>query len=100
MTDATAPRRRPAVRVGILSHGTSQFDSRAHRVARSLAAAGDTVTLYSRHRPGLALEETVDGYRVVRIAVSQRSLRRAAEEAGEKLVHDRDTWMGGAPLRR
>src|SRR5262245_58055623 len=40
-------RRRPAVRVGILSHGTSQFDSRAHRIARSLAAAGDTVTLYS-----------------------------------------------------
>jgi len=70
--------------VGILSHGTSQFDSRAHRVARSLAAAGDTVTLYSRHRPGLPLEETVDGYRLVRIAVSERSLRRAAEAAGDE----------------
>jgi glycosyltransferase involved in cell wall biosynthesis len=81
MTDAAASKRRPAVRVGILSHGTSQFDSRAHRVARSLAAAGDTVTLYSRHRPGLPLEEMVDGYRVVRIAVSQRSLE-ATKEAG------------------
>lgn len=83
MTDATVPRRRPAARVGILSHGTSQFDSRAHRVARSLAAAGDTVTLYSRHRPGLPLEEPVDGYRVVRIALSEHSLRVAAEEAGD-----------------
>jgi glycosyltransferase involved in cell wall biosynthesis len=83
MTDATGPRARPHVRVGILSHGTSQYDSRAHRVARSLAATGDTVTLYSRHRPGLPLEETVDGYRVVRIAVSQRSLRKAAREAGD-----------------
>jgi glycosyltransferase involved in cell wall biosynthesis len=84
MTDATGPGRRPSVRVGILSHGTSQFDSRAHRVARSLAAAGDTVTLYSRHRPGLPLEEMVDGYRLVRIAVSERSLRRAAEAAGDE----------------
>jgi hypothetical protein len=83
MTDATALRRRPAVRVGILSHGTSEFDSRAHRVARSLAAAGDTVTLYSRHRAGLPLEEQVDGYRVVRIAISQRSLRRAVTDAGD-----------------
>jgi len=80
MTDA-APPRRPPVRVGILSHGTSEFDSRAHRVARSLAAAGDTVTLYSRHRPGLPLEETLDGYRVVRLPVSGRSLRIAADAA-------------------
>jgi glycosyltransferase involved in cell wall biosynthesis len=83
MTDATGPGRRPRVRVGILSHGTSQFDSRAHRVARSLAAAGDTVTLYSRYRPGLPLEEHLDGYRIVRIAVSERSLRRAVDEAGD-----------------
>jgi glycosyltransferase involved in cell wall biosynthesis len=53
-------------------------------VARSLAAAGDTVTLYSRHRPGLALEEHVDGYRIVRIAVSELSLRRAVDDAGDK----------------
>ena len=94
MTDATAETsapieasgpRRPAVRVGILSHGTSQFDSRAHRIARSLAAAGDTVTLYSRHRPGLPIEETLDGYRIVRIAVSQRSLREAIAELGDDI---------------
>ncbi len=80
MTDATASPGRRAVRVGILSHGTSQFDSRAHRVARTLAAAGDTVTVYSRHLPGLPMEEEVDGYRVVRIAVSRYSLRQAAAE--------------------
>lgn len=82
MTHTPAQRRRPAVRVGILSNGTSQFDSRAHRVARSLAAAGDTVTLYSRHRPGLAFEEVLDGYRLVRVPVSDGSLRQAAEAAG------------------
>ncbi|MET0773488.1 MAG: glycosyltransferase [Candidatus Limnocylindrales bacterium] len=83
MTDTPAHRRRPAVRVGILSNGTSQFDSRAHRVARTLAAAGDTVTLYSRHRPGLAFEEQLDGYRLVRVPVSDGSLRQAAEDAGD-----------------
>lgn len=82
---ASSTRRRPAVRVGILSHGTSQFDSRAQRIARSLAAAGDTVTLYSRHRPGLPIEESLDGYRIVRIAVSQRSLREAVAEVGEEI---------------
>ena len=94
MTEAPAPRRRAAARVGILSHGTSQFDSRAHRVARSLVAGGDTVTLYSRHRPGLPVEEMVDGYRVVRIDVNsvvmedtehknnQQTLILQAEQAG------------------
>ncbi|MEZ4597379.1 MAG: glycosyltransferase [Chloroflexota bacterium] len=61
---------RPAARVGILSPGTSEFDSRAHRIARSLVARGDTVTIYSRRRPGLPAEETVDGYRVVRMPLS------------------------------
>lgn len=61
---------RPAVRVGILSPGTSEFDSRAHRIARSLVARGDTVTIYSRRRPGLPAEESVDGYRVVRMPLS------------------------------
>ena len=61
---------RPPARVGILSPGTSEFDSRAHRVARSLVARGDTVTIYSRRRPGLPAEESVDGYRVVRMPLS------------------------------
>jgi glycosyltransferase involved in cell wall biosynthesis len=82
--------------VGILSHGTSQFDSRAHRVARTLAEAGDTVTLYSRHRPGLPLEETVDGYRVVRIAMSVRSLGIALDEAGD----DVPPWLARVAAAR
>lgn len=61
---------RAAARVGILSPGTSEFDSRAHRIARSLVARGDTVTIYSRQRPGLPTEESVDGYRVVRMPLS------------------------------
>ena len=33
---------RPPARIAILSHGTSAFDSRAQRIARTCAAAGDT----------------------------------------------------------
>ena len=89
MTEATAHRRRPPTRVGILSpHGTSEFDSRAHRLARSLVASGDTVTLYSRHRSGLPLEEHLDGYRVVRIPVSDKSLRTVLLEGGADLPRE------------
>lgn len=70
-TDTAAERpARPPARIGILSPGTSEFDSRAHRIARSLVARGDTVTIYSRQRPGLPGEESVDGYRVVRMPLS------------------------------
>jgi glycosyltransferase involved in cell wall biosynthesis len=62
--------RRPA-RIAILSPGTSEFDSRAHRIARSLVARGDTVTIYSRQRPGLPAHETLDGYRLVRMPLSR-----------------------------
>jgi glycosyltransferase involved in cell wall biosynthesis len=61
---------RPPARIGILSPGTSEFDSRAHRIARSLVARGDTVTIYSRRRPGLPAEGSVDGYRIVRMPLS------------------------------
>jgi glycosyltransferase involved in cell wall biosynthesis len=61
---------RPPARIAILSPGTSEFDSRAHRIARSLVGRGDTVTIYSRRRPGLPAEESVDGYRVVRMPLS------------------------------
>jgi glycosyltransferase involved in cell wall biosynthesis len=61
---------RPPARIAILSPGTSEFDSRAHRIARSLVGRGDTVTIYSRRRPGLPAEEAVDGYRVVRMPLS------------------------------
>lgn len=76
--------RQPA-RIAILSHGTSAFDSRAQRIARTWAARGDTVTLYSRFLPGLPREEVLDGYRLVRIPLDdadarlvERDERRAA----------------------
>jgi glycosyltransferase involved in cell wall biosynthesis len=78
----TVERRR--VRVGILSPGTSEFDSRAHRIARSLVARGDSVTIYSRRRPGLPAAESVDGYRVVRMPLSSADAAalRSADAAG------------------
>ena len=76
----TGTPRRPR-RVGILSPGTSEFDSRAQRVARSLVASGDSVTIYSRRRPGLPGEETLDGYRIVRIPLD-RADARAEQTAG------------------
>jgi len=78
MTDPNrdpSARTRPPVRVGILSQGTSQFDSRAQRIARSCVAAGDTVTIYSRFRRGLPSEEFLDGYRIVRLPLSRRDAR-------------------------
>jgi glycosyltransferase involved in cell wall biosynthesis len=77
--------RRPA-RIGILSPGTSEFDSRAHRIARSLVARGDTVTIYSRRRPGLPAEETLDGYRVVRMPLTSgdaAALRATSSDGGD-----------------
>ena len=65
----------------ILSQGTSQFDSRAQRIARSCVAAGDTVTIYSRFRRGLPREELLDGYRIVRLPLSGSDARAAMEEA-------------------
>ena len=77
--EAGSPRR--PRRVGILSPGTSEFDSRAQRIARSLVARGDTATIYSRRRPGLPGEETLDGYRIVRIPLDRADAR--AEQAGD-----------------
>ena len=74
---------RPPARIAILSQGTSQFDSRAQRIARSCAAAGDTVTIYSRFRRGLPREELLDGYRIVRIPLSRSDAEAAAEQAAE-----------------
>ena len=73
--------RRPR-RIGILSPGTSEFDSRAQRIARSLVATGDTVTIYSRRRPGLPGDETLDGYRIVRIPLDRADAR--AERSADR----------------
>ncbi len=80
----TAQPRRPR-RVGILSPGTSEFDSRAQRIARSLVARGDTVTIYSRRRPGLPADETIDGYRIVRIPLDRADAR--AERSADGVAH-------------
>ncbi len=64
-TRAAAP-----ARIGILSPGTSEFDSRAHRIARSLVARGDSVTIYSRRRPRPASGGGDRRYRVVRMPLS------------------------------
>ena len=79
-----ADRTRRPRRIGILSPGTSEFDSRAQRIARSLVAEGDTVTIYSRRRPGLPGEETLDGYRIVRIPLDRADARaeRSADRSG------------------
>lgn len=71
---------RPPARIAILSHGTSAFDSRAQRIARTWAARGDTVTLYSRYLPGLPREQELDGYRLVRIPLSDEDARLAERE--------------------
>ncbi len=71
---------RPPARIAILSHGTSAFDSRAQRIARTWAARGDTVTLYSRYLPGLPREAELDGYRLVRIALDEDDVRLAERE--------------------
>ena len=81
--DAPSTRNRPPARIAILSQGTSQFDSRAQRIARSCAAAGDTVTIYSRFRRGLPREESLDGYRIVRLPLSRSDAEAAAEQAAE-----------------
>jgi len=81
-------------RVGILSPGTSEFDSRAQRIARSLVALGDTVTIYSRRRPGLPAEETLDGYRIVRIPLD-RADARAERSSGPPGEAARDPSQGG-----
>lgn len=76
MTRAGVPGRPPAS-IAILSPGTSVFDSRAHRIARSLVAQGDRVTIYSRRKQGAAPEEWTDGYRIVRIPLSRSDLEAA-----------------------
>lgn len=78
--DISAPRRKPAS-IGILSPGTSVFDSRAHRIARSLVAQGDSVTIYSRHKQGALAEEWIDGYHIVRIPLSDSDVEAARAEA-------------------
>ena len=76
-----------------MSPGTNQYDSRTHRIARSLAARGDTVTVYARWRSGLAPEESLDGYRVVRLRVARGGDGRGV--AGRRRADRARTGPGG-----
>jgi glycosyltransferase involved in cell wall biosynthesis len=50
---------------------TGEFDSRAYRIASTLAGRGHTVTIVARTGPGLAQDETHPaGYRILRVDVS------------------------------
>ena len=89
-------RSRPAARIGIISHGTSQFDSRAQRIARSCVAAGDTVTIYSRYLRGLPREEYLDGYRIVRLPLSAADQRAAQAEAAKAQATQAEAAQAGS----
>lgn len=66
MTGQPVPQRATLV---LPSSGT--FDSRAWRIASTLAARGHTVTVLARLEPGAAADETHPaGYRIVRVPVS------------------------------
>ncbi|MBX3029949.1 MAG: glycosyltransferase [Chloroflexi bacterium] len=82
---------RPSARIGIISQGTSEFDSRTVRIARTCAARGDTVTVYARHAEGLPAEEHVDGYRIVRVALNRADQKKARARASGRATSGRRT---------
>jgi glycosyltransferase involved in cell wall biosynthesis len=54
----------------IVLPSSGAFDSRAWRIASSLAARGHTVTIVARSEPGLPSDEThPDAYRIIRVPV-------------------------------
>lgn len=67
---AQAPASLPAVpqEAVIVAPATAEFHSRTYRIARTLLERGHRVTVVTRWRPGLALEEQHPvGYRIVRL---------------------------------
>jgi glycosyltransferase involved in cell wall biosynthesis len=78
---ATNPRR-----IAYLSYSNALFDSRSHRMARSSVASGDRVTIYARWEPGLPVEESVGGYRVVRIPLDLRLIIPGLRSSGRRRI--------------
>lgn len=93
---ATPPRPVPQ-RLVIVASTSVAFDSRSHRIARTLAGRGHEVTIVGRWEPGLPYDErTADGYRILRLEVDplaaipgsairncvRRLLRRPAVDGG------------------
>lgn len=64
--EATRPR------LAILSYSNGRFDARMRRVAHSAGQAGFDVVAYARWEPGLLLEETLGGLRIVRAPIDWR----------------------------
>lgn len=67
MSDSGAP---APQRATLVLPSTGAFDSRAWRIAGSLAARGHAVTIVARSAPGLAADEVApEGHRIVRVEV-------------------------------
>lgn len=69
---AAASAEPPRPRIAFLTYSTGLFDSRTHRMARSAVEAGYGVVIYARWEQGLAFEEEVEGFRVVRAPADWR----------------------------
>jgi len=113
--EATRPR------LAILSYSNGRFDARTRRVARSAVGAGFDVVAYARWEPGLPLEETLGGLRIVRAPIDWRlavpglralgrrriaALRASARDAAASAARDQAeppptpaTPAGPRPLR-
>jgi glycosyltransferase involved in cell wall biosynthesis len=84
------------------SLGGAQFDSRTWRMARSARAAGYDVVIYARWFEGLALEDRLDGHRVIRVPIDPTMalpvLRRLGRRRIERLrARERAAMRGAKP---
>ncbi len=59
-----------AQRIALVLPSTGAVDSRAQRLAATLAERGHAVTILARWAPGLERDETLGGIRIVRVPVS------------------------------
>ena len=106
MIEATRPR------LAILSYSNGKFDARTRRVAQSAGQAGFEVVAYARWEPGLPLEETIDGLRIVRAPIvvrmaipglrrsGRREIARLRAAAAAPPAPARTESVGGAGARR
>jgi glycosyltransferase involved in cell wall biosynthesis len=91
-------------RIAFLTYSTGLFDSRTHRMARSAAEAGYAAVIYARWEPGLAFEEEVEGFRVVRAPADWRFAFPLTRGAARRRLLNRRAGAapasGGPPRRR
>jgi len=101
--EATRPR------LAILSYSNGRFDARTRRVAHSAGQAGFDVVAYARWEPGLMLEETLGGLRIVRApidwrlavpglrAVGRRRIAALRASAGDVVAAQDGQWLKAPP---